>query len=150
MNILQYQPDAKVTVPYTGKEVTIDIGTLRKTAVKFKISDGILPSDKIMAGDEWMGSLNVIGSSPTIGQGYNIAPMFSYLMEQRGVDLKPFQKSPEQMQYEQAMAAWSEAARYAADKGVQFTTPQPTPPPQQNAQSQTQTPANIGAESTQG
>jgi len=150
LNILQYQADGAVTMPYTGKQVMISQKTLRETAVQFKISDGILPAEKLMNGDEFMTALQVIGSSPQIGAAYNVSQLFTYLMKQRGADLKPFEKTPEQMQYDQALAAWSQAAQLSIEKGVEFKQPQPQPPPPSPAQQGQLSPAAVGRQSTQG
>lgn len=131
LNILQFQGAATYYSEKQKAQVNIDPATLRNNAVQFKVSDGLLPKDKEMSGDEWMTALQVLGSSQQIGQGYNLSPMFSYLMNTRGADLTPFEKTPAQVQYEQALAAWEQAAIAFAKAGVpgEFKTPQPQPPP---------------------
>lgn len=128
LNILQFQEPQTITNPETKQQVGVDPVTLRQSAVSFKISDGILPSDKIMSGDEFMTAIQIVGSSPAIGAGYNIAPMFSYLMKQRGADIGQFEKTAEQQQYEQALGAWQNAAAMAAKAGTEFKTPMPEAP----------------------
>lgn len=73
--------------------------------------------------------MQVIGSSPQINQGYNLAPLFSYLMKTQGADLTPFEKSPEQVQYEQASQQWKETVIEAMKQGADSTKlpPQPNP-----------------------
>lgn len=129
LNILQYQGDATIYNAAAKRPVKIDPVQLRNEAVQFQVSDGLLPKDKEMSGDEWMTALQVIGSSPQIGQGYNLAPMFTYLMNTRGVELKPFEKTQQQVQYEQQLGAWQQAASEAAKAGAAFSTPMPQPPP---------------------
>lgn len=134
LNILQYQGDATIYNAAAKRPVKIDPVQLRNEAVQFQVSDGLLPKDKEMSGDEWMTALQVIGSSPQIGQGYNLAPMFTYLMNTRGVELKPFEKTQQQVQYEQQLGAWQQAAAEAAKAGTAFSTPMPQPPPPQPPQ----------------
>jgi hypothetical protein len=98
--------------------------------VQFKVSDGILPEDKQLSTDELQVALQVLGSTPQLAQGYNLPPLFSYIMKLRGADLKPFEKSPLQLQYEQQLAAWQQAAAEAAKTGAQFNSPQPQPSPE--------------------
>lgn len=105
-NIVQYQSAGSIYSTTEDAEVSIDPIALRKSAAKFKISDGLTPTDKLIGGDEWGVAMQTIGSSPTIGAEYNIGPMFSYLMKARNLDLRPFEKSPQQKAYEQAMAQW--------------------------------------------
>lgn len=109
LNILQYQPDAVLFNQDKNKSVTIKPAELRKTAVYFKVSDGIIPTDKLMSGEEFGMALQVMGSTPAISSGYEMAPAFSYVMKLRGVDLRPFEKSKEQIQYEQQLNAWQNA-----------------------------------------
>ena len=68
-----------------------------------------------------------MGSSPQLGQSYNIGPMFSYIMKTENVNLAPFEKSPAQITYEQALANWSQLAQLAIQKEAPFTIPQPKP-----------------------
>lgn len=147
LNILQFQQPAVYYNQATRESVQINPVQLRNAAVQFKISDGLIPKDKEMGTDEWTTAIQGISSSDRIGAAYNVGPMFSYLMKLRGADLTPFEKSPEQQQYEQQMGAWQQAAQYAADKGTEFSTPMPQAPPPQ----QPQTPASsVALAATQG
>lgn len=130
LNILQYQPDAIVFNPIKQQGVKVSGVDLRKEAVHFKISDGLLPEDKIIDGDDLQNALVALAQNPSLAAGFNQGPLFSYLMGQRGADLTPFQKSPLQMQYEQQMNAWQQAAAGAAKAGTPFSSPQPQPSPQ--------------------
>lgn len=131
LNILQYQEDG-VTLFNTAQKSNVKVNTteLRKAAVHFDVSDGIMPSDKLMNGDEWNATMQAISQpgSP-IGAGYNVAPMFTYLSKTRGVDLTPFEKSPLQLQFEQQQQAWQQVAE-AAIKAGQPVPPQPQMPPE--------------------
>lgn len=107
INMLQFQPAGDIYNPQKEQVASVDPIALRKAVLNFKISDGLLPTDKIVDADTLSVALQQIGSSPAIGAGYNIAPLFSYLMKTQGADLKPFEKGPEQIAYEQAMNQWS-------------------------------------------
>lgn len=114
-NILEKQTPATLYSRELQAPVLIDPVSLRKASLMFKVSDGLIPSEKLMSGDELKDTLNVFGTSPALAAGYNMAPMFSYLMKTRGVDLAPFEKSPQQLQYEQAMGAWQNAISQAME-----------------------------------
>jgi len=129
INILQFQQPAIYYNQATRESVAIDPVKLRNNVVQFRVSDGLIPKDKEMSTEEWATGIQALGSNPNIGAAYNLGPMFSYFMKLRGADFTPFEKSPEQVQYEQQMGAWQQAAQYAADKGANFSTPQPQPPP---------------------
>lgn len=126
LNILQYQQDGTVYSQGLKTEVNVDVTSLRNTAVNYKISDGMLPTDKLLNSDDFTVALQSISNSPTLGAGYNVADVFSYLMKQKRVDLTPFQKSQEQMMYEQQTSAWQQVAMEAIKAG-QPPPPQPQP-----------------------
>ena len=71
--------------------------------------------------------MQVLGSSQILAQGYNIAPLFSYILKTENVDLSSFEKSQPQIAYEQAVAQWRMLAELAIQKGAPFNVPQPLP-----------------------
>lgn len=127
LNYLQYQGGTEVYSPTQQRNVQIDPVQLRKAVLNFKVTDGLLPKDKVISSDAMKIGMQVIGSSPQIGAAYNIGPMFSYLMKTENVNFAPFEKSPQQQAYEQALSAWQQVAMAAAQKGAQIQTPMPTP-----------------------
>lgn len=129
LNILQFQPESVIYNPDKKMDIKINPVDLRKAAVQFKVSDGMLPDEKILSTDEFTVGLQVIGSSPQIAAGYNLAPMFSYLMKTKGADLTPFEKSPLQVAFEQQIQQWQQIALEAVKAGGQVP-PQPQMPPE--------------------
>jgi len=127
INILQFQGGVSLFNREKQQVVQIDPLQLRKAILNFKITDGLAPADKVMNTETTQVAMQVIGSTPQIGAGYNITPMFSYLMKTQGADLKAFEKSPAQVAYEGAMGQWSKLAELAITKGTEFKQPQPTP-----------------------
>lgn len=127
LNILQYQGQESIYSPSAQQDVSIDPVVLRQAVVNFKVTDGLLPTEKVISGDSLKIAMQVIGSSGALAAGYNIAPMFSYIMKTENVDLAAFEKSPEQVAYEQALSQWQMVAIEAAKKGAQISTPMPTP-----------------------
>jgi hypothetical protein len=53
--------------------------------------------------------------------------MFSYLMKTQGALISDFEKSPEQVAYENASNQWMQMAQLALSKGQPWNNPQPTP-----------------------
>lgn len=129
INILQYQGGTSVYNPDKQKQVDIDPVALRKAVLEFKVSDGLIPTDKLINSDVMMVAMQQIGSSPQIGQGYNLAPLFSYLMKTQGADLKAFEKPPEQMAYEQAQAQWSQTVEQLVSINKEIKPEQYPPQP---------------------
>lgn len=126
MNILQYQGGVSLYNREASVSVEIDPVMLRKANLAFKVSDGLTPSEKLIDGESMAMAMQTIASVPALAQSYNLAPMFSYLMKMRGARLQPFEKSPEQMAYEQAIAAWMQSAQAIAE-AAKDTEPPMTP-----------------------
>jgi hypothetical protein len=127
LNILQYQGGTSLYNREIQQTVKIDPVQLRKAALEFKVSDGLTPSDKLIDADVLQVAMQMIGSSPQIGSAYNIGPMFSYFMKTQGAQITAFEKSPEQLAYEQALQAWQQTTIRMAENGVTQFPPQPTP-----------------------
>jgi len=145
INTLQYQAGIEIFSPSQQRVVQIDPVELRKSFATYKITDGLTPTDKAISADEFAVAVQTIASSPQIGKDYNLGPAFSYLMKTRNVDLAPFEKSPEQIAYEQGVGAWQQAVQEIAKGGGTSFPPQPLPQqynytpgltPQQQAQQQ--------------
>lgn len=111
INILQYQGGVSLFNREQQQVVNIDPVALRKAVLEFKISDGLVPADKLIDSDTLQVAMQIIGSSPQIAAGYNLAPMFSYFIKTQGGRITEFEKPPEQMAYEQAMAQWQQATQ---------------------------------------
>lgn len=115
LNIMQYQAGVSIYSPSARQTVQIDPVALRKSQATFKVTDGLTPADKQVSGDDLTVAVQTVGSSQQIGAGFNLAPMFSYLMKTRNLDLTPFEKTPQQMAYEQAMSQWQGMASQIAE-----------------------------------
>jgi hypothetical protein len=109
LNILQYQPETELYNRERGMRVKIDPVALRKAATVFKLSDGMLPSDKMLNTEEFQVAAQTLGSTPALSQRYRLEQVFSHLFKQRGVDLRPYEKTEAEIQYEQQLAAWQQA-----------------------------------------
>lgn len=126
-NILQYQSGVSLFNREQGQVVQIDPVMLRKAVLEFKVSDGLLPSEKLIDADALALGFQTMASNPQIGVGYNLTQMFSYLMSTRGAKLKPFEKSKEQLAYEQALSSWMQAVQSAGQQIAQALDKIPDP-----------------------
>jgi len=126
-NILQYQPAQQLFDPTKEKMIDVNPAELRQAVLEFGVSDGFRPADKLMDGDSWGTAITMFTQNPQMAQEFDVADMISYFMTQRGADISKFKKPKEQQAYEQALASWQQAAVSSAEKGIQFTSPQPTP-----------------------
>lgn len=133
LNMLQYQGGTSVYNPEKQQSVKVDPVALRKATLEFKISDGLVPTDKLINSDVLMVAFQQLGSSPAIASGYNMAPLFSYLMKTQNADLKAFEKGPEQIAYEQAMGQYQQMCMQMAKDNKEIKPNQypPAPTPEQ-------------------
>lgn len=129
LNILQYQGAETIFNRSSQEFIEVDPVELRKVATEFKISDGLIPTDKLLSADAFQITLQTLGSSPELAAGYNVAPMFSYLMKSQGADITEFEKSPEQVQYEQALGAWQQAVIGLVESNPEIKPEQYPPQP---------------------
>lgn len=116
INILQYQGGTTLFQRETKTVVSVDPVALRTANFAFRISDGLIPSETLMDGQAFQGALQTMMAIPQLASQYNAAPMFSYLLKTQGADIKPFEKSQPQIQYEQAMAQWQQATQVIAQQ----------------------------------
>jgi hypothetical protein len=127
LNYMQYQGGTEIYSVHQQKKVKVDPVALRKASLAFKVTDGLTPKEKVMSSESRKVAMQVIGTSPTLNQGYNVAPLFTYIMKLENVDLSAFEKSGPQIMYENAVNSWQTMAQLAIQKGVPFNTPQPNP-----------------------
>jgi len=107
-NYLQFTPDGvKRYNRLEERQVNIDIIEIRKAEAEFQVGDGLLPVQKLARTDVMQNGMQWLQGDQQLRAGYEIAPMFSYMMKVQGVDkLSKFEKTTEQRQYEQALGAW--------------------------------------------
>lgn len=115
INILQYQGGTTLYSAPQQATVVIDPVALRTAILSFKMADGLTPVGKQIDSATLQVAMQTVATSPQIGAGYNMAPMFSYLMKTQGVDLKAFEKSPQQMAFESASQQWDQVAAQIAE-----------------------------------
>lgn len=165
INVLEKQTPATLWSRELNQQIDIDPVEIRKASLQFKLSDGLVPAEKLISGDMLGKALNVMGTNQALSQQYNIASVFTYLMGTQNVDLKPFEKSQAQLAYEQALAQWQQAIAQMQDtlkhviKNVDPTqlqqfidnynkTMPPQPQPQQFGYDPSQNPLNTNIEPT--
>lgn len=138
LNILQYQQTAEVFNREHEEVVPIDPIALRQATLAFKVSDGLVPASKQMNTEAFQSAVQTIAAVPQLAQAYNIGPMFSYLFKSQRADVAQFEKTPQELQYEQALAQWQQAVEMLAmqltkmesispEQMQQLLPPQPMP-----------------------
>jgi hypothetical protein len=130
LNILQYQPEGEIYSTAQQTTVVIEPLQMRKVAAEFIMSDGLSPTAKDMGTEEFQVAMQTIQAVPQLTAGYEVVPMFSYIMQLRGLkDLSDFEKHPLQLQFETMQQNWQQVAIEAIRSG-QPAPPQPQMPPE--------------------
>lgn len=128
-NILQYQPPVTVVNSQTKNQVTVDPNKLREALVSFTLSDGLVPSEKIIDTGLLQSLFQAAAGMPQIPAEYDLMGMLAYSLELQGAHwIKDFKRTPEQQQ------AALQTMGQAADATGQRPPPQPQPAAPQGAQ----------------
>lgn len=110
-NYLQFAPSGERYNRAAKEVVKVDIATLRQEEGDFEMGDGLLPIERLMHSDVATEAFQAMAANPGIGSAYELGPMFTYLMELKGVDkLKQFEKDPQQLAYSSQLQQWVASA----------------------------------------
>ena len=101
MNILQYQPPGKVYNYATKEQVDVKPQDLRTKALEFTVSDGIMPSDKILDSDTMSVLIQTVGSSEQLSEEWNVGGILAHLVKSKGVDIDQYRWTAEEKQQRQ-------------------------------------------------
>ena len=98
-NTLQFQPSARFLNRDQRIEVQINPVELRTAILEFKLTDGMLPADKLMNSELLTVFLQTAQAIPTVATEYDVTGMFLYFLKLKGAYwLEDFKRSPEQQQ----------------------------------------------------
>lgn len=129
-NILQYQPPTTLVAPADGSEIKVDPATLRKASIRFKLSDGFMPSEKLVGSDTMGQVFQAATALPGIAVEYDLMGMWTYSMALQGANwLSDFKRTEQQQQAE--LAKMQAATQAAGSNKAQGQPPSGNPPPQQ-------------------
>ena len=119
-NTLQFQAAGSFLNRDLRAPVDVNPVDLRKAMLEFKMTDGMLPADKLMNTEMLMVFLQTAQAIPTITTEYDILGMFTYFAKLRGAYwLEDFKRNPQQQQqFLQTMQQTTDA---------QTATPEPAP-----------------------
>lgn len=111
LNILQYQGAAKYYNQGEKKLIEVDPKTLRETAMDFKLSDGLLPTEKLLSTDILQVFMQTLQTSPLMQAEFDIIGAFAYWCKLHGASwFDDFQRSPEERDQILQQLAQQEAA----------------------------------------
>ena len=127
-NVLQYQPPITITAPQGTKEVQVDPAELRKALFSFKLTDGLLPSEKVIDPTMFSALLQAAPAMPQIQMEYDLMGMLDYSMKLKGAYwVGDFKLTEEQKQ--QKVAEMQQAAVAAGKAAVPDQQPDPRQDP---------------------
>lgn len=111
-NILQFQPPISLVNSKSNSKVTVDPTVLRKAMMSFKLSDGLLPTSKMVGSEVFTTVLQTAQAIPAIQAEYDLMGMITYQLELQGADwLSDFKRTPDdQQKYMQTMTHATQAA----------------------------------------
>lgn len=84
LNTLQFQPPAEMYNRNTKQNVKIDPVQLRKSAVEFRMADGLMPTDALMNMQLFQTILQMAGQYPPLLQQWDILGMIFYWLKLEG------------------------------------------------------------------
>ncbi len=121
-NILLNQSPEKMMNRDSREEVQIDPVAMRKQMLEFKLTDGLLPADKLLNPELLMVFLQTAQAMPTVMSEYDVMGMFLYWAKLKGAYwLEDFKRNPEQQQQFIQTLQQTSMAQNA-------TPPEPAPP----------------------
>lgn len=103
--------------------------------MEFKLADGMTSASKVASSDMLTAMFQTVQAVPQLQQEYPLGSIFATMMRAGGVDIAEHRYSEEEIQYNQQLAAWQQAAMAAAQANTEFSVPMPQPPGQQPAPS---------------
>lgn len=95
LNMLQYQPAA--TIFNRSKQAAVEVKPqdLRTAALAFKLSDGLLPTDKMLSMDLLQVFMQTLQTSPLMQSEFDIVGAFIYWCKEQGAQwLNDFKRDP--------------------------------------------------------
>ena len=84
LNYLQFAGAEEIFNPSIKQSLRLDITTLNETSLGFNVSDGLLPSSKLLNTEEMLGLFNFLGVAPQLQQEINVPELVMYILKERG------------------------------------------------------------------
>jgi hypothetical protein len=110
-NTLQFQPAGTILNRDLRQEVAVDPVQLRQALLEFKMTDGMLPADKLLNSELLTVFMQTAQALPAFATEYDVMGMFVYWAKLRGAYwLEDFKRDPaQQQQFMQTLAQTQQA-----------------------------------------
>lgn len=121
-NILLNQSPAQMLNRQQSQQVAVDPVAIRNAMLEFKLTDGLLPAEKLLNSEMMTVFIQTAQAMPVVMTEYDVIGMFIYWMKLRGATwLEDFKRNPQQQQ--------QFLQQYAATSQAQNTLPPEQTPP---------------------
>lgn len=119
-NTLQFQPAGKILNRDAKELVEVDPVALRQAILEFKMTDGMLPADKMLNAEVLTVFLQTAQALPGVAAEYDVMGMFLYWAKLRGAYwLEDFKRNPaQQQQFMQAVQGMAGAQSTGEAQGA--------------------------------
>lgn len=98
INIIQRQKPLELVNRTTGQLVKIDPAKLREITLALNVSDGLMPSDKLINGDLMRAALQYVGTNPLFQAEFDLVGMFVDYCKQHGSNwVEKHRRQPQQV-----------------------------------------------------
>lgn len=98
-NTLQFQPAGKIFSRDTQEAVDFDPVKLREAIMEFKLTDGMLPADKMMSPELLQVFMQTAQALPAMATEFDVLGMFLYWIKLQGATwVNDFKRDPQQQQ----------------------------------------------------
>lgn len=84
LNVLQYQPPAKMYNRNQKQQVEIDPVALRAAALEFQVADGMTPTAQLIDMEVFNNLLNAAAQNPMLAMRYDIVGIIMYMLKLQG------------------------------------------------------------------
>lgn len=112
--VYNYVDDAPNNPP-----VEVDRVKLQSAVFAYKMTDGLLPEDKIVSDDTLQVGMQLIAASPLLQASFDLGGVFSYIMKTKNVDIEQFRVTNQaQIQQNMQMMAAAQATPAPPGAGV--------------------------------
>lgn len=126
LNIMQFASTGSIFSTETRTSVAIDPLKLRQDALAFEVSDGLLPTDRLISSDTFQIMLQTIPTNPQLQMEFDFVGMMIYYFKTQGAkNIDQFRLTSEQKQAKLAQMQQVTAANTPTSP-TQQTSQQPT------------------------
>lgn len=129
LNIMQFSSNGEIFSYSARKKVNIDVLKLRQASLEFEVSDGLVPTDRLISADTMQVVIQAVAASPQLQTEFDLVGYMLYYFKTQGAkNLEQFKFSPAEQQ--QRIAQQAQVAQANNPQATQQQQPPATTPQQ--------------------